>query len=216
MDHRAEMWRTARRVVTAIAVIAGLYFLVVAPIERALRNTRVSVERGLEKVLAAVTNRDTRIVEGRAEITESKEVSELALLQLRMSATRTIEKSENLSILPLGTKKLVVRGHYQVKGGYRLQNGVSLQMENGRPVARFPKPEILSVELIDFDVLSEDDGWLNKVQAGDRAQILRELRDQMRVEAEKSGMLDVVESSLRTRLRDLLAADTVQVQPMLP
>lgn len=210
------MWRTARRVVTAIAVIGGLYFLVVAPIERALRNTKASVERGLEKVLAAVTNRDTRIVEGRAEITESKEISELSLLQLRMSATRTIEKSENLSILPLGTKKLVVRGHYQVKGGYRLQNGVSLQMENGRPVARFPKPEILSVELIDFDVLSEDDGWLNKVQAGDRAQILRELRDQMREEAEKSGMLDVVESSLRTRLRDLLAADTVQVQPMLP
>lgn len=201
---------------TAIAVIGGLYFLVVAPIERALRNTKASVERGLEKVLAAVTNRDTRIVEGRAEITESKEISELSLLQLRMSATRTIEKSENLSILPLGTKKLVVRGHYQVKGGYRLQNGVSLQMENGRPVARFPKPEILSVELIDFDVLSEDDGWLNKVQAGDRAQILRELRDQMREEAEKSGMLDVVESSLRTRLRDLLAADTVQVQPMLP
>lgn len=216
MEHRSEMWRTVRRVVTAIAVIAGLYFLVVAPIERALRGTQASVERGLEKVLAAVTNRDTRIVEGRAEITESKEISELSLLQLRMSATRTIEKSENLSILPLGTKKLVVRGHYQVKGGYRLKNGVSLQMENGRPVARFPKPEILSVELIDFDVLSEDDGWLNKVQPGDRAQILRELRDQMREEAEKSGMLDVVESSLRTRLRDLLAADTVQVQPMLP
>lgn len=201
---------------TALAVIAGLYFLVVAPIERALRGTQASVERGLEKVLAAVTNRNTRIVEGRAEITESKEISELSLLQLRMSATRTIEKSENLSILPLGTKKLVVRGHYQVKGGYRLKNGVSLQMENGRPVARFPNPEILSVELIDFDVLSEDDGWLNKVQPGDRAQILRELRDQMREEAEKSGMLDVVESSLRTRLRDLLAADTVQVQPMLP
>lgn len=216
MDHHAEMWRTARRVFTALAVIGGLYFLVVAPIERALRGTQASVERGLEKVLAAVTNRDTRIVEGRAEITESKEISELSLLQLRMSATRTIEKSENLSILPLGTKKLVVRGHYQVKGGYRLKNGVSLQMENGRPVARFPQPEILSVELIDFDVLSEDDGWLNKVQPGDRAQILRELRDQMREEAEKSGMLDVVESSLRTRLRDLLAADTVQVQPMLP
>jgi hypothetical protein len=164
MEHRAEMWRTARRVVTALAVIGGLYFLVVAPVERMLRGTQASVERGLEKVLAAVTNRDTRIVEGRAEITETKEVSELALLQLRMSATRTIEKTENLSILPLGTKKLVVRGHYQVKAGYRLQSGVSLRMENGRPVARFPKPEILSVELIDFDVLSEDSGWLNKVQ----------------------------------------------------
>lgn len=210
------MWRTARRVVTALAVIGGLYFLVVAPVERMLRGTQASVERGLEKVLAAVTNRDTRIVEGRAEITETKEVSELALLQLRMSATRTIEKTENLSILPLGTKKLVVRGHYQVKAGYRLQSGVSLRMENGRPVARFPKPEILSVELIDFDVLSEDSGWLNKVQPEDRAQILRELREQMREEAAKSGMLDMVEATLRTRLRDLLDADAVEVRQLLP
>lgn len=214
MDHRAEMWRTARRGLTALAVVGGLYFLVVAPIERMLRGTQASVERGLEKVLAAVTNRDTRIVEGRAEITETKEVSELALLQLRMSATRTIEKTENLSILPLGTKKLVVRGHYQVKAGYRLQNGVSLRMENGRPVARFPKPEILSVELIDFDVLSEDSGWLNKVQPEDRAQILRELREQMREEAARSGMLDMVEATLRTRLRDLLDADVVEVRQM--
>lgn len=216
MEHRVEMWRTARRVVTALAVIGGLYFLVVAPVERMLRGTQASVERGLEKVLAAVTNRDTRIVEGRAEITETKEVSELALLQLRMSATRTIEKTENLSILPLGTKKLVVRGHYQVKAGYRLQSGVSLRMENGRPVARFPKPEILSVELIDFDVLSEDSGWLNKVQPEDRAQILRELREQMREEAAKSGMLDMVEATLRTRLRDLLDADAVEVRQLLP
>lgn len=208
------MWRTARRGLTALAVVGGLYFLVVAPIERMLRGTQASVERGLEKVLAAVTNRDTRIVEGRAEITETKEVSELALLQLRMSATRTIEKTENLSILPLGTKKLVVRGHYQVKAGYRLQNGVSLRMENGRPVARFPKPEILSVELIDFDVLSEDSGWLNKVQPEDRAQILRELREQMREEAARSGMLDMVEATLRTRLRDLLDADVVEVRQM--
>ena len=67
-------------------------------------------------------------------------------------------------------------------------------MENGKPVARFPKPEVLSVELIDFDVLSEDSGWLNRIQPADRAQILRELREQMRAEAERSGLLDTVES----------------------
>ena len=89
-------------------------------------------------------------------------------------------------------------------------------MEKGRPVARFPKPEILSVELVDFDVLSEDSGWLNKVQPEDRAQILRELREQMRQEAGKSGLLDTVESTLRTRLRDLLGAESVTVEEFLP
>lgn len=212
MEHRVEMWRTFRRIVTLAAVILGAWFLVVRPIERALQGTRASVEQGLQQVLGAITNRDTRIVEGRAEITRTAEIAELSLLEMRMSATRTIEKTESLSLLPLGTKRLIVRGYYQVKGGYRLKDGVSLRMDGGKPVAQFPKPEILSVELLDFDVLSEDDGWLNKIQPADRAQILRELRSQMRSEAEQSGLLNTVESTLRTRLRDLLGVRDVTIE----
>ena len=210
------MWRTLRRLVTVVAIIGGAWFLAVRPIERALSSTRASVERGLKEVLGAITNTDTRVVEGRAEVVETAEIAELSLLEMRMSATRTIEKTESFSGLPLGTKKLIVRGHYTVKGGYRLKDGVSLRMENDKPVARFPKPEVLSVELIDFDVLSEDSGWLNKIQPADRAQILRELRNQMREEAEHSGLLDTVESSLRTRLRDLLGVPSVTVEQALP
>jgi len=216
MQHHVEMWRTFRRVALAIVLIAGLWFLVVRPIERLIGGTSAKVERGLEKVLEAITNTDSRVVEGRAEIVETSEIQELSLLEMRMNATRTIEKSESMMKIPLGTKKLIVRGHYQVKGGYRLKPGISLAMERGKPVARFPKPEILSVELVDFDVLSEDDGWLNKVQPADRAQILRELRQQMREEAERSGMLDTVQATLSTRLRDLLGVESVQVRQDLP
>jgi hypothetical protein len=38
----------------------------------------------------------------------------------------------------------------------------------------------------------------------------------MRTDAAKSGMLDTVEATLRTRLRDLLAADSVTVEEVLP
>ena len=216
MEQRSEIWRTLRLAMIVLATLGGLYFLIVSPLERMMAGTKVSVERGLREVLGAVTNRDTRIVEGRAEIIETTEITELGLLEMRMSATRAIEKSEQFSGLPLGTKKLIVRGHYQVKGGYRMQNGISLRMENGEPVANFPKPTILSVELVDYDVLSEDSGWLNKVQPADRAQILRELREQMRGEAERSGMLDTVEATLRTRLRDLLGTERVTVEQILP
>jgi len=54
------------------------------------------------------------------------------------------------------------------------------------------------------------------VQPADRAQVLRELREQMRREAEQSGMLNTVESTLRTRLRDLLGVESVAVEEMLP
>ncbi|MGL4398401.1 MAG: DUF4230 domain-containing protein [Luteolibacter sp.] len=216
MQHRVEMWKTLRLALTLTAVFFGAYFLVLRPIERALTATRSTIEDGLKKALAAVTRTETRIVEGRAEITGSAEISELSLLEMRMSATRAIEKSETMYHVPLGTKKLIVRGHYTVKGGYRLKEGVSLRLENGKPVARFPKPEVLSVELLDFDTLGEDSGWLNKIQPEDRAQILRELREQMRGEAERSGLLDTVELSLRTRLRDLLGVENVTVEQFLP
>lgn len=216
MTPHGEIWRTVRWLGTLAIILLGAYFLVVSPMEKMLRQTSTSIENTMKAALSAVTGRDTRIVEGRAEITKTAEISELALLEMRMSATRSIEKSENFALLPLGTKRLIVRGHYRVKAGYRLKDGISLRMQNGKPVARFPKPEILSVELLDYQVLSEDDGWLNKIQAPDRAQILRELRQQMHDEAIASGMLGAVEATLSTRLRDLLDARAVEVEQTLP
>ncbi len=211
-----EMWRTMRRVVTLAAIVGGVWLLVIRPVERGLASTKSSVRHGLEQVLGAVTNADTRVVEGRAEIVQSSEIAELSLMEMRMSATRTVEKSDSYAGLPLGTKKLIVRGTYRVKGGYKLKEGVSLRMESGQPIARFPKPQILSVELVDYEVLTEERGWLNKVQPADRAQILRELRAQMRMEAMRSGMLDTIQATLRTRLRDLLGVEDVEIEEEIP
>lgn len=216
MRESGEMWRTVRWLVTLVAILGGLHFLVVGPLERSLSTAREDTGKLLREALRAVTGTDTRVVEGRAEIVRSAEISELSLLEMRMNTTRTIEKSESFAGLPLGTKKLIFRGHYQVKGGYRLTDGISLRMEERQAVARFPQAEILSVELLDVDFLSEDSGWLNRIQPADRAQILRELREQMRAEAERAGMLETVEANLRTRLRDLLGAESVTLERALP
>ena len=66
MEHRVEMWRTLRRIVTAAAIIGGVWFLIVSAIDRALTGTITSIERGLKEGLGAITNRDTHVVEGRA------------------------------------------------------------------------------------------------------------------------------------------------------
>lgn len=217
MPHRVEMWRTFRWIGISVLFIAALYLLVLQPVERALRTTRVSVERGLDRVLGVITNSGTRIAEGQAEVAETTEISELSILEMKMNATRAFEKEDFvLKYLPLGTKKLIVRGHYTVKAGYRLTPGVSLRMEKGQPVAKFPKPEILSVELTDFEVLNEESGWLNKITAEDRAAVLRDLREQMRQEAARSGILETADSTLKTRLRDLLGADSVRLEQEFP
>ena len=208
MTAHPELWKTVRW----IALLAALLLLAwfgMRFVEKGIGGTA----SGLEKVLGAITRSDTRIVEGRAEITETAEISELSLLEMKMSATRSFENEAFvLRYLPAGTKKLIVKGDYRVTAGYKLEPGVSLRIENGVPVARFPEPEILSVELIDYQALSEEDGWANDVTSEDRAQLLRELRQQMRVEARRSGILDMVEASLRTRLRDLLASGDVKIE----
>ncbi len=215
MPDRVEMWRTVRWVVTLAALLAGMWF-VAGQIRGAVSGTQASIERGLDKVLAVVTGSETTIVEGRAEISGTSEIAELSLLEMRMSATRAFENEGFiLRYLPTGTKKLIIRGDYRVKAGYRLEPGVSLGMDRGRGVAKFPRAEILSVELIDFDILNEEDGLFNKVQPEDRARLLRELRAQMQQEAARSGMLETVEASLRTRLADLLGAP-VSIEREMP
>jgi hypothetical protein len=215
-NSRLEMWRTLRWLLVTVAVIAGVHFLVVRPIERLFTRGSSLITGSLERALGAITRSDTRVVEGRAEVIGRAEVAELALLEMRMSTSRTIEKTERYAFFPLGTKKLTFRGVYRVKAGYVLTDGISLRVENGVPVARFPKPEVLSVELVDLEVIHEDSGWLNRIQSGDREQITRELSSQMRREAAASGMLENVEAMLRTRLRDLLGVESVTVEPMMP
>ncbi len=212
MEHRSEGWKTVR----LLAVIGGfllLSWLGVRAIESLARGTSSGLDRSLDKVLAALTHSNTHVVEGRAEVVSQNDIRELALVELRMSATRRFEnESYILKYLPAGTKQLVVRGNYRVTAGYRLKEGVSLRMEGSSPVATFPEADILGVELIDFDVLSEKEGWANSITPADRSQILRELRQQMRVEAKKSGVLDLVDSTLETRIKDLLGVNHVEIE----
>lgn len=212
MSHHPELWKTIRWI-SLLAAIVILGLLGVKMLDRGFGGTSSTIERGLDKVLGALTNANTRIVEGRAEIVEQNDISELSLLELRMSATRRFENDNYvLKYLPTGTKQLIVRGDYRITAGYKLKPGVSLAVESGIPVARFPEAEILGVELIDFRILSEKDGWANSITAEDRATLLRELRQQMRLEAEKSGVLDVVDAALRTRMKDLIGSDQVRIE----
>lgn len=208
MTPNPELWKTVRWVAVMLALVF-LGWLGLRTFERGVGGTVT----GLEKVLGAITGSETRIVEGRAEISETAQISELALVEMRMSATRSFENEAFvLRYFPAGTKRLIVRGDFKVKAGYKLEPGVSLSMKDGKPVARFPEPEILSVELIDYQPLSEKEGWANDITAEDRAQLLRELQNQMRAEARRSGVLEMVESTLRTRLRDLLGAEEIQFE----
>ncbi len=208
----AETGRTLRWLL-ALGFLAGMIIFGVWKIERAIQKTTSSAAHRLDQVLAAITDSSTKMVADRAVIEEKKDITELALMEMRMSAVRELENNGALlKYLPLGTKRVIVRGHYKVKAGYRLEPGVSLRMVGNEVVANFPRAEILGVELIDFDELENKDGWANKVTGEDRAWLLRELKQQMELDAAASGMLDAVDSTLRTRVKDLVGTQAVRIE----
>ncbi|WP_035607529.1 DUF4230 domain-containing protein [Haloferula sp. BvORR071] len=205
---RPELWKTLRWL-GVLATLVALGWLGVGLVNRSIGGTVT----GLEKVLGAITGSTTRIVEGRAEINSTSEISELALIELEMTATRSFENEAYIfKYLPAGTKRLIAKGRFRITAGYKLEPGVSLKMENGVPIARFPEPQILSVELKDFQQLDERDGWANQITGADRDQLIKDLTLQMRQEAARSGVLEIAESTLRTRLKDLLGAGEVKVE----
>ncbi len=212
MSHHPEIWKTVRWIALLAALLLVAFFGFRA-FDRSVNHTASGLERGLDKVLNALTGSDTRVVEGRAEVVARNEINELSLLELRMSATRRYENQAYiLKYVSAGTKTLIIRGDYRITAGYRLEPGVSLQVEDGVLIARFPEPVILGVELIDFEVLSEEDGWWNNVTAEDRATLLRELRQQMRREAMESGALDLVDGTLESRMKQLVGAPEVRIE----
>jgi Protein of unknown function (DUF4230) len=207
--------QTGKTIRWLLALIFLVFIVIygVWQVEKAIHKTTTAATRGLDQILSAITGSKTTMVEGRAVIEEKQQISELALMEMRMSAVRKLENSGALmKYFPLGTKQIVVRGHYKVKAGYRMQSGVALQMQNDEVVAHFPAAEILSVELIDFEEVESKDGWANKITGDDRAWVLRELKQQMEEESASSGMLDAVESTLRTRLKDLVGSQKVRVE----
>lgn len=217
VQHRVEMWKTLRWIGVTVALLAGGWLLVVRPLQQSMAAAKAGLDRGLDRVLSAVTNSDTRIVDGRAEIAGTAQIAELGLLEMKMSAVRTFEQEEKwFDLVSKGRKKLTLLGRFRVKAGYKLKPGISLRLENGTPVARFPKAEVLSVELIDFVTLDEADGWFNEITPQDRATVLSELRLRMFEEAHRSGMLDAVDATLRTRLADLLGTRELRVEQNQP
>lgn len=201
------MWRTLRLVIV-LAALVGAGWLATVKIGGLLSRTGTKLDEALEKI----SGRKTRVVEGRAEFAAPAEISELALMELQMSTTRTLEKPGEAAKLSFGTKVLRVHGRFRVKAGYRLSPGISLARDaRGGIIAKFPAPEILSAEMTALEYLDEKSGLLNRIQAGDREQIVRELRTQILRDARASGMLEIMDSTLRTRLGDLLGAP-VEIQ----
>lgn len=135
-------------------------------------------------------------------------IAELALAEKTFIHTYTWEQTWLRS-----TKKLSLQGTFRAKGGYDLTKPfVVIISEDGKSVsATVPEVQVLSVELQNEKIVSDENGWWNNISTEDREAAKNALLREARAKARASSLRSEVEEELQRKLRGLLQEDEISL-----
>ncbi|MEO8168146.1 MAG: DUF4230 domain-containing protein, partial [bacterium] len=78
--------------------------------------------------------------------------------------------------------------------------------------ALMPPSKILSLQMNSYNVLRDEDGWWNKISAGDRESAVQELQRVAREKAEGSGMLNEAQLSIEQRIKEIAGQNSATIE----
>jgi hypothetical protein len=104
------------------------------------------------------------------------------------------------------TKTIQIQGVFMAKAGFDLRDPFRIDIERHplRVVSWMPPAKLLSIEMKEYKVVKDEDGWWNKVTPQDREEALRQIRAEAVVRAERSGLLEESRSSVEARIREIV------------
>ncbi len=114
------------------------------------------------------------------------------------------------------TKRIVLRGVFEAKAGFDLHQPFTVSIRNDSVTARMPRAKILSLQLDDYHVVSDESGWWNKISAEDRDDAFRTLQEQAYSRAIASGILEESEQSIEQRIQEIIGKQRVTIQRYEP
>lgn len=196
-------------IIAAILLIGGsvvAYRLFVqAPAELA----RVTADgiRSIFQVTPQVTVNQTIIIEQASPILEIATVARPMLIDHQWSHSWFGS-----------TKTIHVRGTFTAKAGYNLREpfAITITRDPLRVTARLPEPRLLSVQMDSFAVVTDDNGWWNRITAEDRSQAVTTLQSLARSKAGSSGILNDVRAGAEERIRELVERNGAEVIFAMP
>lgn len=189
----------------ALLVLVGagcFYFFVGKP-------AAVPLDR-FARALEQVTQRKVE-VKGSTVMLEQSAVSELAVVERQ---TQSMIKYETRWLA--SDNVLIVRGDFVVKAGFDLDKVANLALIDGRIGGSWPRAEVLSVELVDYEVFFSQNGTINKLQQKDQEGALLLLLAEARKNAQESDIREEAERRLQERLEDLGQGDFQLGEQFLP
>jgi hypothetical protein len=111
------------------------------------------------------------------------------------------------------SKKIKLRGTYEVKAGFDLTKPFTVNVVDKRIIIEVPPPRILSIEQTDTEVLAMENGLWNKVKATDLEGELRSLPILARQRATETGLQKEALESFKKQIEERFAPEyTVEVR----
>ena len=104
------------------------------------------------------------------------------------------------------TKIIQIQGVFTAKAGFDLREPFRIDIER-RPlhvVAWVPPPKILSIDMKEYRVLKDENGWWNSVTLQDREEAVRQIRAEAIDKATHSGLLEESQASVEARIREIV------------
>lgn len=180
----------------AVCVVIPFYF-----VSRGLSQAENLAEQAAEGIRQTFNLTPRVTVNGLTVVQETVSIRELALLR------QTIFKEYTWTHSFLGsTKTLVLRGEFVVKAGYNLKEPWSLHIHEAPLLVevQLPYPVILSVEMTQYSVVKDENGWWNAISARDREQAVAALRTEVHRTIQELRLLEKVEKEAIQSITELI------------
>jgi hypothetical protein len=156
------------------------------------------VKNGL-RINPRITIGSTVFIEG------NREISEHAFAEKRF--TYFYERESDFAY---SKKKINLEGTFVAKAGYKM-NGtpndptnffeINISEDGKRVTAKLPFPEILSVEMIDFEIVTDEDGYWNKISKEDRESAVNALKSGARKSMTKTDILEKADQAFYDQIQ---------------
>lgn len=104
------------------------------------------------------------------------------------------------------TKTIQIQAVFTAKAGFDLREPFRIDIET-RPlgvVAWMPPPKLLSIDMKEYRVVKDEDGWWNSVTPKDREDAVRQIRAEAIEKAERSGLLEASRADVEARIREIV------------
>ncbi|HPI33775.1 MAG TPA: DUF4230 domain-containing protein [candidate division Zixibacteria bacterium] len=218
MSDRRFNWPMALAVSVAVLAIAALLafrWTIDIPgrwaggAAREARETAAATARGLAEVGRSVG----AAIEGALMVRPRVLVAEQTVVEPQVGVTKLVLVEQDFAVTRdmrhtflRSTKRLALRGRFHAGAGFDLEKEFTVVVEEDRIRVRVPAPEVLGVELLDYEAEEDRDGLWNKITPEDRGALTKELLAAARAKAEDLGLPNAAEAELRRRLADVAAA----------